>query len=132
MLKEVEESEQTVVYNLDDLIVEDRMLGRLACDNSSLCNNDESYIKAMEAKKQITNPILITTNNERSSLNFESRFESGNLRKAINIGDRQYNLIICPDVNAAKHHQWFYFQVSNMSGEARIDLVCTFAKIILK
>jgi hypothetical protein len=28
---------------------------------SSLCNNDESYIKAMEAKKQITNPILITT-----------------------------------------------------------------------
>lgn len=50
------------------------------------------------------------------SLRFESRFESGNLRKAIHIGGRQYNLILTPDVNSDKHHQWFYFQVSHMKG----------------
>ena len=39
-------------------------------------------------------------------------------RKAIQIRDREYNLVLNPDVNSYKHHQWFYFQVSNMvSGE---------------
>ena len=51
---------------------------------------------------------------DTSQLQFESRFESGNLRKAINVGGRQYDLILNPDVNSDKHHQWFYFQVSHM------------------
>ena len=39
-------------------------------------------------------------------------------RKAIQIRDREYNLVLNPDVNSYKYHQWFYFQVSNMvSGE---------------
>ena len=34
------------------------------------------------------------------------------------MGGRQYDLILNPDVNSDKHHQWFYFQVSHMkSGE---------------
>ena len=37
-------------------------------------------------------------------------------RKAIQIRDREYNLILNPDINSYKHHQWFYFQVSNMVG----------------
>ncbi|XP_063227292.1 cytosolic carboxypeptidase 1-like isoform X2 [Bacillus rossius redtenbacheri] len=45
---------------------------------------------------------------------FESRFESGNLRKAMQVNDRDYNLILMPDVNSTHHHQWFYFSVSNM------------------
>ncbi len=32
------------------------------------------------------------------------------------MGDRKYNLILSPDVNSNKHHNWFYFQVSNMMG----------------
>ena len=32
------------------------------------------------------------------------------------LGGRQYNLILNPDVNSDKHHQWFYFQVSHMKG----------------
>ena len=27
---------------------------------------------------------------------------------------REYDLILNPDVNTNHHHQWFYFQVSNM------------------
>ena len=44
-------------------------------------------------------------------LRFESRFESGNLRRAFRTGEREYELLITPDVNTAGHHQWFYFQV---------------------
>ena len=48
------------------------------------------------------------------SLGFESRFESGNLRKSIRVSLNEYNLLLTPDVNSAKHHQWFYFEVSKM------------------
>ncbi|TRY67361.1 hypothetical protein TCAL_03285, partial [Tigriopus californicus] len=56
------------------------------------------------------------------SLQFESRFESGNLRKVIRLVHQEYNLILTPDVNTAKHHQWFYFSVKNM----RSDQIYTF------
>ena len=46
------------------------------------------------------------------------RFEGGNLRKAIRTGEREYDLILTPDANAANHHQWFYFQVSGMEAGA--------------
>ncbi|XP_023289641.1 cytosolic carboxypeptidase 4 isoform X2 [Orussus abietinus] len=52
--------------------------------------------------------------NDSKQLQFESRFESGNLRKAIQIGLREYELILSPDVNSGSRHQWFYFEVSNM------------------
>lgn len=52
-------------------------------------------------------------------LSFESRFESGNLRKAMRIGELEYDLVLTPDVNSAKHHQWFYFEVSRMRADAQ-------------
>ncbi|XP_043280030.1 cytosolic carboxypeptidase 1-like isoform X2 [Venturia canescens] len=55
-----------------------------------------------------------TNVNDSKKLQFESRFESGNLRKAIQIGPREYDLILTPDVNSASSHQWFYFEVSSM------------------
>lgn len=95
-----EDEESTVVYDLDALISEDKMFGRLSCDNSNLINTDETYIENFDPDKPTS-----------SFLKFESRFECGNLRKAIHTGGRQYNLILTPDVNSDKHHQWFYFQV---------------------
>ncbi|XP_061451199.1 cytosolic carboxypeptidase 4 isoform X2 [Rhineura floridana] len=47
-------------------------------------------------------------------LKFFSKFESGNLRKAIQIREFEYDLILNPDVNSSQHHQWFYFEVSAM------------------
>ncbi|KAM7286206.1 cytosolic carboxypeptidase 1 isoform X1 [Ixodes scapularis] len=47
-------------------------------------------------------------------LRFESRFESGNLRKAIQVGDFEYDLIMSPDVSTNFHHRWFYFEVAGM------------------
>ncbi|XP_060808390.1 cytosolic carboxypeptidase 1 isoform X2 [Amyelois transitella] len=75
------------------------------------------------SQKSYENVALLTNTDEQeitklntfsSRLNFESRFESGNLRKAIQIGPREYELILMPDVNSTKRHQWFYFEVRNM------------------
>ncbi|XP_044737315.1 cytosolic carboxypeptidase Nna1-like isoform X4 [Chrysoperla carnea] len=47
-------------------------------------------------------------------LQFESRFESGNLGKAVCITSTYYELYIRSDLYTNKHHQWFYFRISNM------------------
>nr|CAH0112957.1 unnamed protein product [Daphnia galeata] len=47
-----------------------------------------------------------------ASLEFESRFESGNLRRAIRIGSHEYDLILNADVNSFGRQQWFYFRIS--------------------
>nr|XP_021189773.1 cytosolic carboxypeptidase 1 isoform X11 [Helicoverpa armigera] len=69
-------------------------------ENICLTNTDEQEITKV--------------NSFSSRLAFESRFESGNLRKAIQVGPREYELILMPDVNSTKRHQWFYFEVRNM------------------
>ena len=45
-------------------------------------------------------------------VSFESRFESGNLGKAIRISESYYELYLRPDLYSNRHCQWFYFQVS--------------------
>jgi len=47
-------------------------------------------------------------------LQFESRFESGNLRRAVQIFDNEYDLILKFDVETKSHTQWYYFSVRNM------------------
>lgn len=45
------------------------------------------------------------------SLRFESRFESGNLRKAIQLSNSEYNLLLDYDTETQANTQWFYFSV---------------------
>ena len=45
------------------------------------------------------------------TLLFESRFESGNLEKAVKITESYYELYLRPDFYTSRHCQWFYFQV---------------------
>uniref|UniRef100_A0A8C5UFL6 tubulin-glutamate carboxypeptidase n=1 Tax=Malurus cyaneus samueli TaxID=2593467 RepID=A0A8C5UFL6_9PASS len=47
-------------------------------------------------------------------LMFFSKFESGNLRKAIQVREFEYDLVMNADVNSSQHHQWFYFGVGDM------------------
>uniref|UniRef100_A0A8C4U595 tubulin-glutamate carboxypeptidase n=1 Tax=Falco tinnunculus TaxID=100819 RepID=A0A8C4U595_FALTI len=47
-------------------------------------------------------------------LTFFSKFESGNLHKAIQVREFEYDLIMNGDVNSNQHHQWFYFEVRDM------------------
>ncbi|XP_053576336.1 cytosolic carboxypeptidase 2 [Bombina bombina] len=56
-----------------------------------------------------TNPDQHSNND----LRFESRFESGNLQKAVKVGKYEYELTLRTDLYTSKHTQWFYFQVQN-------------------
>ena len=58
-------------------------------------------------------PYYIVNGSNDTTLVFESRFESGNLRRAIQVYDNEYDLIIKPDINTRGHTQWFYFSVAN-------------------
>ena len=50
---------------------------------------------------------------EDTTLVFESRFESGNLRRAVQIGPFEYDLILKYDYGTNNYTQWFYFGVKN-------------------
>ncbi|XP_008850570.2 cytosolic carboxypeptidase 4 [Nannospalax galili] len=51
---------------------------------------------------------------DSNCLTFCSKFESGNLRKAIQVREFEYDLLLNADVNSSQHQQWFYFKVSGM------------------
>ncbi|XP_003384825.1 PREDICTED: cytosolic carboxypeptidase 2-like [Amphimedon queenslandica] len=51
----------------------------------------------------------------RVGLTFESRFESGNLRQAMQVDEYEYDLVLNTDLYTEKHTQWFYFKVSGMT-----------------
>ncbi len=51
------------------------------------------------------------TGPDDDTLIFESRFESGNLRRAIQIYPGEYDLILRPDINTRGHTQWYVCHV---------------------
>ncbi|XP_074086748.1 cytosolic carboxypeptidase 2 isoform X3 [Macrotis lagotis] len=54
---------------------------------------------------------------EDDTLQFESRFESGNLQKAVRVDTYEYELTLRTDLYTNKHTQWFYFRVQNTRKE---------------
>ncbi|XP_050666661.1 cytosolic carboxypeptidase 1-like isoform X3 [Leptidea sinapis] len=93
-----------VVYDLDSLV------GSVTNDASPPKSSSAEGVFLTNTDEQEVTKL----NNFSTRLSFESRFESGNLRKAIQIGPREYELILMPDVNSPKRHQWFYFEVKHM------------------
>uniref|UniRef100_A0A0N5AU35 Cytosolic carboxypeptidase 6 n=1 Tax=Syphacia muris TaxID=451379 RepID=A0A0N5AU35_9BILA len=86
----------SVVYDLDELIDKSQQPPL-----KELSNDDINRFGK-------TDPLI-------NHLLFESRFEGGNLRRATQVGERHYELILSPDFNQKKpHFQWFYFEVSNV------------------
>lgn len=55
-----------------------------------------------------------------STLRFDSKFESGNLRKAIKVAEDEYILLQDYDVDTKGHTQWFYFSVRNEKAGHRV------------
>ena len=46
------------------------------------------------------------------NVQFESRFESGNLKMAIKVDNYEYDLIVNTDINSGRTSNWFYFRVT--------------------
>nr|XP_032289378.1 cytosolic carboxypeptidase Nna1 isoform X11 [Drosophila virilis] len=65
---------------------------------------------AVGGAKYITNCHPMNAD-ESDSLEFESRFESGNLAKAVQITPTYYELYLRPDLYTSRSKQWFYFRV---------------------
>ncbi|XP_038161728.1 cytosolic carboxypeptidase 1 isoform X2 [Cyprinodon tularosa] len=61
----------------------------------------------------IAHPSPVIEENSES-LKFNSQFESGNLRKAVQVRKYEYDLVLNADINSNHYHQWFYFEVSGM------------------
>ena len=49
-----------------------------------------------------------------NTLIFESRFESGNLRRAVKITDFEYDLYLKNDYGTNGFTQWYYFRIQNV------------------
>ena len=63
--------------------------------------------------KNPANPYYVLKNQEDTTLVFESRFESGNLKRVIQIFDYEYDLVLRWDYNTKGNMQWYYFSISN-------------------
>ncbi|XP_075611643.1 cytosolic carboxypeptidase 2 [Balearica regulorum gibbericeps] len=61
----------------------------------------------------LSSPAAPLEGSQDTTLLFESRFESGNLQKAVKVGPYEYVLTLRPDLYTTKHTQWFYFRVQN-------------------
>ncbi|KAF5302931.1 hypothetical protein FQA39_LY02111 [Lamprigera yunnana] len=61
-----------------------------------------------------TNSSLNDPNLAKDCLRFESRFENGNLAKAVKIDSMYYELYLRNDFYSCNHKQWYYFKVTNM------------------
>ncbi|KAJ4940489.1 hypothetical protein JOQ06_026789 [Pogonophryne albipinna] len=59
-------------------------------------------------------PSCPVVEDDGESLKFNSQFESGNLRKAVQVRKYEYDLVLNSDINSNHYHQWFYFEVSGM------------------
>eukprot|EP00743_Colponemidia_sp_Colp-15_P006834 GILK01007371.1.p1 GENE.GILK01007371.1~~GILK01007371.1.p1 ORF type:complete len:1021 (+),score=191.44 GILK01007371.1:143-3064(+) len=64
-------------------------------------------------RRRTAGPLFTLFSPRETTLVFESRFESGNLKRAVKVSEREYNLVLETDVNTKGHIQWFYFAVSN-------------------
>ncbi|XP_045414024.1 cytosolic carboxypeptidase 2 isoform X1 [Lemur catta] len=99
----VGEEKGTVVYQLDSVPTEGSYF------TSSRVGGKRGSIK--ECAVTLQGP-------EDNTLLFESRFESGNLQKAVRVDTYEYELTLRTDLYTNKHTQWFYFRVQNTRKDA--------------
>lgn len=61
------------------------------------------------------NPITFPAYNIKdTTIFFNSRFESGNLREVEKLNEFEYNCFVNFDYNSSTHSQWFFFSVRNI------------------
>lgn len=74
---------------------------------------DSVEISPYQKIKSPVEPYYKVKNCEDNTLVFESRFESGNLRRAIQIYNFEYDLVLRWDHNTKGNVQWYYFSMTN-------------------
>lgn len=62
---------------------------------------------------------------QENTLKFNSKFESGNLHKAIKINENTYTLLLNYDTETKGHTQWYYFSVKNYKNDHTVQFNIT-------
>lgn len=70
-------------------------------------------IKALPSCPDFKPKYNLFVPNDQITLEFNSKFESGNLHKAIKLSDYEYGLKISADMNTTGNNHWYYFSVYN-------------------
>ena len=84
---------------------------RRAIVNSGVPRKDKIYSEL--------NPFYKPLGEYDTTLVFESRFESGNLKRAMLVDDNEYDLLMQSDHNSPGYSQWYYFKISNTRANTR-------------
>ena len=74
---------------------------------------DKGSLVGVSPPKSAVSRGVVRSPRHRDMLVFESRFESGNLRRAVQVASHEYDLILRPDLNTRGNTQWFYFAFAN-------------------
>jgi len=65
------------------------------------------------------NPFYVVQDENDTTLVFEGRFESGNLKRVIQIEEFEYDVLLRNDYNSQGYTQWYYFSVSNTKKDVK-------------
>lgn len=94
-------------------------------DLVNLIHNDSSVIENFIDGSQgefIDNSVIKKEDNP--DIQFDSLFEEGNLRMAIQVDNNEYDLIMRKDYNNEKNYSWFFFEVkSSIEKEVKFNII---------
>ncbi|XP_074638713.1 uncharacterized protein LOC141897150 isoform X3 [Acropora palmata] len=97
----------------------DSCLPKLAYDEGTVVYDNEPgpdkyFLRSCVGGAQVSSkPFYHLTSPDDCTLLFESRFECGNLLRAVKVDNNEYQLWLRNDLYTNKHTQWYYFRVQN-------------------
>jgi hypothetical protein len=83
----------------------------------------------LHPQKQPTSVFTLVAPTEEV-LKFDSRFESGNLRRAAKVSEDEYSLVLEYDFHTRGHTQWYYFSVQSYKANHSVKFsICNLVKL---
>ncbi|XP_038077720.1 cytosolic carboxypeptidase 1-like [Patiria miniata] len=112
-----------IFEDIDRVIHPDKVIDRVVFDLDTEVRTRGSGSEATSSSELSSDSSARRNSSlEESTLTFDSQFECGNLRKAIQVRQYEYDLLLNSDINSNHHHQWFYFEVSSMRADVQYRL----------
>lgn len=102
-----------------------QITAKTICLNNLINVKKESNIettKIQNDEKLPDNTFGISKVRDINQIEFESRFESGNLHSAFLVGENSYQLVLQNDSNTNGYTQWFFFRMRNKKYNKSIKL----------
>lgn len=102
-----------------------QITAKTICLNNLINVKKESNIETIKIQndeKLPDNTFGISKVRDINQIEFESRFESGNLHSAFLVGENSYQLVLQNDSNTNGYTQWFFFRMRNKKYNKSVKL----------